>query len=441
MAKQVLNVGTNPNDGTGDTLRDASVKINANFTELYTTVSSAQLPSQTGNTGLYLTTNGTAASWATAGTVTSVSVASANGFSGTVATNTTTPAITITTSVTGLLKGDGTAVSAANSGTDYAPGTSALATGIVKSTTTTGALTIAVAGTDYQAAVSATGLLKSSGVSGNVSAATAGTDYIAPYTSQTANYMLASPNGSAGTPTFRALVAADIPTSLNSTTISSGSLTFSGAISASAWTTSGIRHVSVPATLTDTTSTGTVANAYTNTFGGNTIAASNAVTFTNYGTVFLNDPTAGTNVTITNAYSLITAGNVKLGSTGTGTIAAVAAVATTASTAASVGYMGMPQQSKSSAYTTVIGDAGKHIYVTATATITIDSNANVAYPIGTTIAFIAATGATVTIAITSDTMYLGGTGTTGSRTLAAFGMATAVKVTSTAWFINGTGLT
>jgi hypothetical protein len=441
MAKQVLNVGTNPNDGTGDTLRDASVKINANFTELYTTVSSAQLPSQTGNTGLYLTTNGTAASWATAGTVTSVSVASANGFAGTIATGTTTPAITITTSVTGLLKGDGTAVSAANSGTDYAPGTSALATGIVKSTTTTGALTIAVAGTDYQAAVSATGLLKSSGVSGNVSAATAGTDYIAPYTSQTANYMLASPNGSAGTPTFRALVAADIPTSLNSTTISSGSLTFSGAISASAWTTSGIRHVSVPATLTDTTSTGTVANAYTNTFGGNTIAASNAVTFTNYGTVFLNDPTAGTNVTITNAYSLITAGNVKLGSTGTGTIAAVAAVATTASTAASVGYMGMPQQSKSSAYTTVIGDAGKHIYVTATATITIDSNANVAYPIGTTIAFIAATGATVTIAITSDTMYLGGTGTTGSRTLAAFGMATAVKVTSTAWFINGTGLT
>ena len=123
------------------------------------------------------------------------------------------------------------------------------------------------------------------------------------------------------------------------------------------------------------------------------------------------------------------------------TITATAATATLTSTAASVGYQGMPQQSKSSAYTTVIGDAGKHIYVTATATITIDSNANVAYPIGTAIAFIAASGATVTIAITSDTMYLGGTGTTGSRTLAAFGMATAVKVTSTSWFINGTGLT
>lgn len=53
------------------------------------------------------------------GTVTSVSVVSANGFAGTVATATTTPAITISTTVTGILKGDGTAISAATAGTDY----------------------------------------------------------------------------------------------------------------------------------------------------------------------------------------------------------------------------------------------------------------------------------------------------------------------------------
>jgi hypothetical protein len=53
------------------------------------------------------------------GTVTTASVVSANGFAGTVATDTTTPAITITTSITGILKGDGTAISAATSGTDY----------------------------------------------------------------------------------------------------------------------------------------------------------------------------------------------------------------------------------------------------------------------------------------------------------------------------------
>jgi hypothetical protein len=79
------------------------------------------------------------------GSVTTISVVSANGFAGTVATATTTPAITLTTSITGVLKGNGTAISAATSGTDYSAGTSALATGILKSTTTTGALTIAVA--------------------------------------------------------------------------------------------------------------------------------------------------------------------------------------------------------------------------------------------------------------------------------------------------------
>lgn len=48
--------------------------------------------------------------------------------------------------LTGVLKGNGTsAFTAATSGTDYSAGTSALGTGILKSTTTTGALTIAIA--------------------------------------------------------------------------------------------------------------------------------------------------------------------------------------------------------------------------------------------------------------------------------------------------------
>lgn len=57
------------------------------------------------------------------GTVTAVSVASANGFAGT-SSGGTTPALTLSTTVTGLLKGNGTAISAATSGTDYAPATS-----------------------------------------------------------------------------------------------------------------------------------------------------------------------------------------------------------------------------------------------------------------------------------------------------------------------------
>jgi hypothetical protein len=54
-----------------------------------------------------------------AGTVTSVAVATANGFAGTVADPTLSPVITLSTTVTGVVKGNGTAISAAVAGTDY----------------------------------------------------------------------------------------------------------------------------------------------------------------------------------------------------------------------------------------------------------------------------------------------------------------------------------
>jgi len=104
------------------------------------------------------------------GGVSTVSVVPANGLSGTVANPTTTPAITLTTSITGVLKGNGTAISAATSGTDYSPGTSALASGIVKSTTTTGALSIAAVGSDYCAATSGSSILKGTGTGGTTAA-------------------------------------------------------------------------------------------------------------------------------------------------------------------------------------------------------------------------------------------------------------------------------
>lgn len=74
-----------------------------------------------------LINNGTAAGvWDSAyssgggsGTVTTVSVVTANGFQGTVANAGSTPAITLQTSITGLLKGSGNALVAATPGTDY----------------------------------------------------------------------------------------------------------------------------------------------------------------------------------------------------------------------------------------------------------------------------------------------------------------------------------
>ena len=126
-----------------------------------------------------------------------------------------------------------------------------------------------------------------------------------------------------------------------------------------------------------------------------------------------------------------------------GVVINTVADATTASTVKSVGYLGLPQSGTATSATLGIADAGKHIYVTtASQTITIPANASVAYPIGTTLTFIAGPSATtVTIAITSDTLRLAGGTNTGSRTLAANGMATAVKVAATTWYINGIGLT
>lgn len=118
----------------------------------------------------------------------------------------------------------------------------------------------------------------------------------------------------------------------------------------------------------------------------------------------------------------------------------------TGSSASAIYYDNIPQNSQSVAYTTVLADAQKHIFHpsgdTTARIYTIDSNANVAYPIGTSITFVNQHGAgTITIAISGDSMFLAGSGSTGSRTLAANGIATAMKVASTEWIISGPGLT
>jgi hypothetical protein len=166
------------------------------------------------------------------GTVTTVSVVAANGLNGTVANPTTAPAITLSTTVTGLLKGDGTAISAATSGTDYAPATSG--TGILYGNGTGGFSNVTVgsgltfisgtlaatgggggsgtvttvsvasanglAGTvtnptttpEITLSTSVTGLLKGNGTA--ISAATANTDYQSPITLTT--------TGTSGASTF-----------------------------------------------------------------------------------------------------------------------------------------------------------------------------------------------------------------------------------------------
>lgn len=97
-----------------------TVTVNANGGGLIQTMAAgSQLFVSAVTVGTSAGTWDAAYSTTAAGTVTTVSVASANGFAGSVANATTTPAITISTSITGVLKGNGTAVSAATNGTDY----------------------------------------------------------------------------------------------------------------------------------------------------------------------------------------------------------------------------------------------------------------------------------------------------------------------------------
>ena len=219
-----------------------------------------------GTNNQILSSTATGTKWITSssgssGTVTSVSVVSANGFTGTVANSTTTPAITLTTSINGLLKGNGTAISAA----------------------------------------------------------TAGTDYIAPYGSTTANYVLAAPNGSAGTPTFRALVAADIPPVTNIAGGTTGAINYQSSANTTTFLTG--NSTTTPQFVTST-GTGSAAQAPTltsSTGTGNVVLATSPSITTSITTGSTSFNLLNTTATTVNAFGAATA--ISIGaSTGTTTV-------------------------------------------------------------------------------------------------------------------------
>lgn len=200
-----------------------------------------------------------------------------------------------------------------------------------------------------------------------------------------------------------------------------------------------------------------VTNAGTNAASAVTVGGTQTLTNKTLTSPTLTSPALGTPAsgTLTNATGLPIAGLVASTSTaiGVGSVELGNASDTTL-TRASAGvlaveggsvYPGIPVTSKSAAYTTVLADANTSLLHPASdanaRTFTIDSNANVAYPVGTTIRFINLSANNVTVAITTDTMTFIGTGTTGSRTLAQYGDATATKLTSTTWIISGINLT
>jgi hypothetical protein len=101
------------NGGTGATSLTANNVILGNGTSAVQEVA----PGVTGNV---LTSNGTTwvSSPSTGGGVTAVSVATANGFAGT-SSGGATPSLTLRTTISGIMRGNGTSVSAAIPNTDY----------------------------------------------------------------------------------------------------------------------------------------------------------------------------------------------------------------------------------------------------------------------------------------------------------------------------------
>ena len=178
--------------------------------------------------------------------------------------------------------------------------------------------------------------------------------------------------------------------------------------------------------LTDETGSGSAVFATSPTLVTPTLGVASATTVNK---ITLTAPATGSTLTLADGKTLTASNTVTL--TGTDSTSYNLDALTT-----------IPQNNQSISYTLVLSDAGKAVVETGTTTtLTIPANGTVAYPVGTSLTFVNNTAGNISIAITTDTMYLAGSATTGTRTLAQRGVATAYKVTSTVWFIAGGGLT
>jgi hypothetical protein len=197
--------------GSGTSAMTASSTIPT--TDLSGTITNAQLANST------ITINGNSTALGgsvSVGTVTSVAATAGTGISVTGSPITTSGTLNITNTAP-----DQTVVLTAGTGISTS-GTYPNFT-ITNTAPSSGGTVTSVTGTSP---VTSTG-----GNTPAIGLATAYGDTLNPYASKTANYFLAAPNGSAGAPTFRAMVAADVPTLNQNTTGSAATLTTGRTIS------------------------------------------------------------------------------------------------------------------------------------------------------------------------------------------------------------------
>jgi hypothetical protein len=261
---------------------------------------------------------------------------------------------------------------------------------------------------------------------------------VAKFNSLTLTSPLPATSGGTGLASYSANGALFSPTS---TTITSGTLpTTAGGTGLTSYTSGGAVYAASTSTLT----TGTLPAASGGT--GVTTTPANGQLLIGNGTGYTVANLVGVGITVTNSAGGITltttglfAGG-PLGTPSSGTLSNCTIDGTNFA-----GFRNVPVNSQSAAYTLLESDSGKVIFHPSTdanaRTYSIPANSSVPYPLGTVLSFVNYTSQVVTIAITSDTMYLAGAGSTGSRSLAQYGMATALKLTTTTWLISGSGLT
>jgi hypothetical protein len=152
---------------------------------------------------------------------------------------------------------------------------------------------------------------------------------------------------------------------------------------------------------------------------------------------------------VTTGTGVVTALGINTGSSGAivtqgGAIISATTVNDSAGTGYAIGYRQMPQNSQTGAtYTLVLADDGKHIYLNtgSTNTITVPTNASVAFAIGTVITVVNGNSGTCTITGPTSGLQLANGAAATSRSLATKGMATMVKVATDLWYVSGAGVT
>lgn len=101
------------------------------------------------------------------------------------------------------------------------------------------------------------------------------------------------------------------------------------------------------------------------------------------------------------------------------------------------GPSNVPQNAKTTSYTLIASDAGKHISIT-TGGVTVPASV---FSIGDTISVYNDSGSSQTITQgASATLRNAGTTNTGNRTLASYGICTILCVASNTFVISGAGL-